>query len=138
MTGILSSPLRTTMIECLPTVQYLLEKCPSSLSACEKGQMQNFATLVAENMANDPEDPITILLYSITHPVNTELHASDLPAVVCAINSLALGVSVRLCQERSRVRARLTSPGMYAKNGRPSKIIPIGPHLLRGCHSGPE
>jgi len=138
MTTIPSSPLRTMMIDCLPMVQYLLEKCPCSLSVCERQQMVNFVTLVAENMASDPEDPITILLYSITHPANLERQESEFAAVVCAINSLAHGVSVKSCQERSRVRARLMSQDTSVKNGQLPKTTQTDVPHSPGCRSGQE
>lgn len=138
MNTIASSPSRMMMIESLPTIQYLLEKCPSSLSVCEKGMLADFATLVAENMENDPEDPIIILLYSITHPAFMEEREKGIGAVLCAINSLALGVSVRLCRERSRVRARLMSQGMYQKNGRYNRSATIVRLPSRECRSDQE
>lgn len=96
MTTTHSQQLRMQMIDSLPTIRSLLKSSLTSLSACERNtlntQLEKFATLVAENMANYPDDPITILLYSITHPASMEGRVSDeVDAVFGAIISLERG-----------------------------------------------
>lgn len=136
---------RTMMINCLPIIRSHLANLHSSLNACEKSLMakdlEKFATLVAENMGNNPDDPITILLYSITHPVfmaGPPTPTAGLPAVINAILSLELGEKVVSTWDNSKRRPLPMLPGMSQKNSLPRRDLRKEPRNLRECPSAPE
>lgn len=113
---------RTTMITCLQIIVSHLENLHYSLSGYERNlihrDMDAFATLVAENMENDPGDPITILLYSITDPASEEgRKPTDLRVVLDAILSLELGGKERSTLETSNNPLRLMWQDTLQKSG---------------------
>lgn len=129
-----SSPSRTMMINCLPETAWLLVTSRSSLNACGKRRLENFGTLVAENMERHPGDPITTLLYLITRPVNGQtLERLELAVALLAIYSLRHGATDASCSELLHQIAQLTSLATSQKNTHTSRITKIELPPLLAC-----